>query len=152
LTTYKKLQRDTGFNMDFLEKAYHITRILSGIFSHRQIKEDVALKGGTALNFIYLNVPRISVDLDFNFIRALEKEEIIRKRAEVSKEILKLADSLGYRVSKRPESYIMERLLLKYRRLNGLPDSIRIEINYLERVPVIRTVQKSFDRYRFFSR
>jgi len=145
LRSLQKLQRDTGFNINFLEKVHHITRILSGIFSHKQIRENVALKGGTALNFIYLDVPRLSVDLDLNFIGAVEKEEMLRKRAEVSKEILKLADSLGYKVSKRPESYIMERLLLKYRMLSGLSDSIRLEINYLDRVPVIKIIHKTFD-------
>lgn len=86
LRSLQKLQRDTGFNPDFLEKTFHITKILSGIFKHKQIGEDFALKGGTALNFIYLDTPRLSVDLDLNFTGALEKKEMLaRKKTTVER-------------------------------------------------------------------
>jgi hypothetical protein len=147
LRVLQRLQRDTGFNIDFLEKAYHITRILLGIFTYKGLKENLALKGGTALNFVYLDIPRLSVDLDLNYTGSLEKEEMLRKRKEILQELYKLAGSLGYKISKRPESYIMERLLLKYKRLSGLQDSIRVEINYLERVPVIKIVHKTFNHF-----
>ena len=75
LRALQKLQRDTGFNIDFLEKAYHITKILFGVFAHNELKENLALKGGTALNFIYFDIPRLSVDLDLNFVGALENTE-----------------------------------------------------------------------------
>lgn len=145
LRALQKLQRDTGFNPDLLEKTFHMTRILSGIFRNKRIGENFTLKGGTALNFIYLDVPRLSVDLDLNFTGSLEKREMLARRKDIPEEIAVLADSLGYRMTKRPASYIMERYVLRYKRLSGLPDSIRLEINFLERVPFIRTVRRTFD-------
>lgn len=145
LRSLQKLQRDTGFNLDFLEKTFHMTEILSGIFKDKQIGSDFALKGGTALNFIYLGLPRLSVDLDLNFTGNLEKKQMLARRKDLPKEISALAGSLGYRMTKRPSSYIMERYVLRYKRLRGLPDSLRIEINYLERAPFIRITRKTFD-------
>ncbi|MFW6159954.1 MAG: nucleotidyl transferase AbiEii/AbiGii toxin family protein [Acidobacteriota bacterium] len=145
LRALQKLQRDTGFNPDLLEKIFHMTRILSGIFKNKRIGTDFALKGGTALNFIYLDVPRLSVDLDLNFIGSLEKREMLARRKDIPGEIAALADSLGYRMTKRPASYIMERYVLRYKRLSGLPDSIRLEFNFLERVPFIRIARKTFN-------
>jgi predicted nucleotidyltransferase component of viral defense system len=145
LRALQKLQRDTGFNSDLLEKTFHMTKILSGIFKDKRIGMDFALKGGTALNFIYLDVPRLSVDLDLNFIGSLEKREMVARRKDIPEEIAVLADSLGYRMTKRPGSYIMERYVLRYKRLSGLPDSIRLEFNFLERVPFIRIVRRTFD-------
>ena len=73
LRQLQKIQRDTGFNRDFLEKTFHMARILSWIFKGKRIGSDFALKGGTALNFIYLDIPRLSVDLDLNFIGSIPK-------------------------------------------------------------------------------
>lgn len=145
LRSLQKLQRDTGFNPDFLEKTFHLTEILSGIFKDERIGSDLTLKGGTALNFIYLGVPRLSADLDFNFTGTLEKKQMLARRKDIPREISDLAGSLGYRTIKRPSSYIMERYVLKYRRLSGLPDSLRVEINYLERTPFIRIARETFD-------
>ena len=72
LRELQKIQRETGFNPGFIEKVYQLTRILAAIYSDRNLKGNLALKGGTALNFIYLDIPRLSVDLDFNFIGAVE--------------------------------------------------------------------------------
>jgi predicted nucleotidyltransferase component of viral defense system len=52
LKALQKLQRDTGFNAVFLEKAYHITRILAAIPENEILAKALALKGGTALNFV----------------------------------------------------------------------------------------------------
>ena len=145
LRALQKLQRDTGFNPDLLEKTFHMTRILSGIFKDKRIGTDFALKGGTAINFVYLDIPRLSVDLDFNFIGSLQKKEMLARRENIPEEIAVLTDSLGYRMTKRPGSYIMERYVLRYNRLSGLPDSIRLEFNFLERVPFIRNVQRTFN-------
>ena len=145
LRALQKLQRDTGFNPDLLEKTFHMTKILSGLFKDKRIGKDFALKGGTALNFIYLDIPRLSVDLDLNFIGSLEKKEMLARRKDIPGEIAILADSLGYRMTQRPSSYIMERYVLRYKKLSGLPDSIRLEFNFLERVPFIRIVRRSFE-------
>ncbi|MBS3819945.1 nucleotidyl transferase AbiEii/AbiGii toxin family protein [bacterium] len=145
LRTLQKLQRDTGFNPDLLEKTFYVAKILSGIFKDKRLEADFALKGGTALNFIYLALPRLSVDLDLNFIGSLEKEGMLSKRKDMPEKIAALAGSMGYRMTKRPGSYIMERYALRYRRLSGLPDSGRLEFNFLDRVPFIGIVRRTFD-------
>ena len=147
LRELRKIQRDTGFNPGFIEKVYQLTRILEAVYSDNNLKEYLALKGGTALNFIYLNIPRLSVDLDFNFVGALEKNKMLQLRPTVTDRIKVVADNLGFTTSKKPFSYILDRFLLRYRSLQGLRDSIRIEINYLERIPVVVPVQKSFHHF-----
>lgn len=147
LRELRKIQRDTGFNPGFIEKVYQLTRILEAVYSDNNLKEYLALKGGTALNFIYLNIPRLSVDLDFNFVGALEKNKMLQLRPTVTDRIKVVADNLGFTTSKKPFSYILDRFLLRYRSLQGLRDSMRIEINYLERIPVVVPVQKSFHHF-----
>ena len=40
--------------------------MLDGVRSHPSLKSRMVLKGGTALNLFVLDVPRLSVDIDFN--------------------------------------------------------------------------------------
>lgn len=120
LRELRKIQRDTGFNPGFIEKVYQLTRILEAVYSDNNLKEYLALKGGTALNFIYLNIPRLSVDLDFNFVGALEKNKMLQLRPTVTDRIKVVADNLGFTTSKKPFSYILDRFLLRYRSLQGL--------------------------------
>jgi len=147
LRTLQKLQRDTGFNVDFIEKAHHITRILSEISENRELGKNLALKGGTVLNFVYLNIPRLSIDIDLNFVGALEKGEMLGLRPHISEGIQHLAEKLGYEAVMKPSSYIIDRFLLKYPTLKGTRDSIKVEINYLERASFVGNVKRDFKHF-----
>jgi predicted nucleotidyltransferase component of viral defense system len=52
-----------------------LVQILKEIYSNISISSLLGLKGGTAL-YLFYNLPRFSVDLDFNLIDAKEKEKV----------------------------------------------------------------------------
>lgn len=147
LRTLQKLQRDTGFNADFIEKAHHITRILSEIAGDRELGRNLALKGGTVLNFVYLDIPRLSIDIDLNFVGALGRGEMLKLRPRILEGIQHLAGELGYEAIVKPPSYIIERTLLKYRTLKGTWDKVKIETNYLERASFVGSVKRDFKHF-----
>ena len=60
----------TGFRPDLLEKVAHLLGLLNAMQSHPFLKGKLALKGGTALNLFVFNVPRLSVDIDLNYVGA----------------------------------------------------------------------------------
>jgi predicted nucleotidyltransferase component of viral defense system len=43
----------------------------------------LALKGGTALNLGYLELARLSIDLDFNYIGNPGREEMLAERPQL---------------------------------------------------------------------
>ncbi len=55
-----------------------ITKILKDVYSDFELSSILGLKGGTALYFFY-DLPRFSVDLDFNLID-LSKKEFVHQR------------------------------------------------------------------------
>ena len=66
------LSENTGFkNADMLEKVVQLIGLLNEIFDNNYLKNRLVLKGGTALNLFYFNLPRLSVDIDFNYIGAV---------------------------------------------------------------------------------
>ena len=51
----------TGFRAEILEKVIHLFSLLDGFQKHPFLKGKWALKGGTALNLFWFDVPRLSV-------------------------------------------------------------------------------------------
>lgn len=141
---FEIIQKNTGFNIELLEKVYHLTRVLNEIQKHPILKENITLKGGTALNFIYLNIQRLSIDLDFDYTGKITKEEMVKQRPQLEKEIKEIASKLEYRLKDRGSSYIISRQSLQYQTIRNTKDHIKIEINYLDRMPLGNKEIKEF--------
>ena len=60
----------------------HLLNLLNGLNSHPFLEGEWALKGGTALNIWVLDHPRLSVDIDLNYVRAPGREEMLTDRPE----------------------------------------------------------------------
>ena len=72
--------RITGFRPEVLEKVIHLLNLLEGFQSHPFLKGRLALKGGTALNLFLFDLPRLSVDIDINYIGAADREAMLEHR------------------------------------------------------------------------
>lgn len=59
--------------------------ILDGISVHPFLKDRLVLKGGTALNLFFFDLPRFSVDIDLNYIGKIDRQEMLLERPEVEK-------------------------------------------------------------------
>ncbi len=66
--------------MDINKHKYFLLQILKDIYSDTELSSVLGFKGGTALMFFY-NLPRFSVDLDFNLL-SLDKEEFVYNRVK----------------------------------------------------------------------
>ena len=77
----------TGFRAEVLEKVIHLLSLMDGFRSHPFLKKRLALKGGTALNLFSFNLPRLSVDIDLNYIGAVERETMLAERPQIEEAI-----------------------------------------------------------------
>ncbi len=139
---FEKLVRDTGFRLDVLEKTYHLIKILQHIFSQPSIGDNLTLKGGTALNFIYLDIPRLSIDIDFNLTDVVSDMEVKQKVEDIFHRINRIGTNLGYRVEDATSSVIWQRKIVRYQTLHGHADFIKIEIDKIERIPLMERTKK----------
>lgn len=88
--TLEDLQREaaaTGFLAETLEKALRLLSLLNAVRSHSFLRTRVALKGGTALNLFVFDVPRLSVDVDINYIGALDREVMLAERPKIEQAV-----------------------------------------------------------------
>ena len=51
--------------------------------SDELLSEGIALKGGTAINLTVFDLPRLSVDIDLDYCRSIDREEMIEIRCHV---------------------------------------------------------------------
>ncbi|MBU1100602.1 MAG: nucleotidyl transferase AbiEii/AbiGii toxin family protein [Bacteroidetes bacterium] len=102
--------------------------------------ERFALKGGTAINFFFRNMPRLSVDIDLVFLPLLEREESLRS---ISDELLIIKERI---LKLLPNARVVDRGTKNSSNLSGLLVSlgdatIKIEVNTIIRGSVFDPVE-----------
>jgi hypothetical protein len=106
-TDLARIAKESGFIRDNLEKVIRLTDILGYFNMNPLLAESLALKGGTAINLTVFNLPRLSVDIDLDFVQSCGKEEMLARRVKINKEALDYMLVQGYRSSpdsKNPHS------------------------------------------------
>ena len=134
----------TGFQPGILEKAYRLVLLLKEINTHPVLHKDLLLKGGTAINFVYLPLPRLSIDLDFNFVGAVSKEEKDARREDIKRYLASIFSFAQYRVEEKSE-YGLHQFFLRYKNSAGNADVIKLEVNYLMRISVLPGIEKKLE-------
>lgn len=129
----KRIAEAAGFDAVQLEKAIRLRQLLVEFRKHPFLRERLVLKGGTAVNLFYLKLPRLSVDIDLNYIGQLDREEMLRERPEVVKATEQISLGLGYKLQRGAEDYALNEWFLAYQDHIGSSDQIQVEINFLMR-------------------
>jgi predicted nucleotidyltransferase component of viral defense system len=115
--------------------------ILSRIGDIPELADRLALKGGTAIQGLSFGFKRLSVGIDLNYVGSVEKERMLREREEIRRDLLYLFRDLGYFADKPVKMYAEEQFNLHFKNCCGETDRLKLEINYLERLPVIGTIK-----------
>lgn len=125
---------------DTFEKVLRLCEILRFISSSEWMKNRLALKGGTAINLLFFNLPRLSVDIDLDFCSDADKEEMFSDRETIQDKLLKYMTASGYILSPKSKTYhSLHSYVFEYTNAGGMKDNIKIEINYSLRSHVMPT-------------
>lgn len=138
---FESLSEKTNFQKDILEKVFRLANLLKTIYENEFLKDRFVIKGGTAINFIYFKMPRLSVDIDFNFVPDEARDDMLKSRENIDKILTKIFMIEGYEIEK-VQPYALLQYNLKYVNTAGNIDRIKIEINFMERIPVFWIVEK----------
>ncbi len=138
---FESLSEKTNFQKDILEKVYRLADLLRTIYDNEFLMGKLVIKGGTAINFIYFNMPRLSVDIDFNYVSGEQKEDMLKSRENIDKILTKIFTINGYQMEKI-KRYALLQYNLKYTNNAGNIDRIKVEINFMERIPVFEIAEK----------
>ena len=136
--TIGQLASELGFVRDTYEKTLRLVEVLQFIESDTLLLEALALKGGTAINLMIIQLPRLSVDIDLDYCRSISREIMIEDRTVITDKITLFMDANGYRHSdKSKRHYSLESHVFEYTNSGGAKDNIKIEINFSMRAHVL---------------
>lgn len=130
----RELATNTRFPAENLEKVLRLRELLTEFHKHAYLRGKLVLKGGTALNFFYLNLTRLSVDIDLNYIGHIDREATLRERPEIARAVGQVFTGLGYRLQNGIDDYALREWYLNFTNHANRPDRIQVEINFLMRV------------------
>src|SRR5690242_6609218 len=118
-----------------LERVIRLIDILDAFGADTLIGPRIALKGGTALNVFHSDLDRLSVDIDVNYVGAIEKEQIDGGRAGLEDRVEPLMGSKGYGAPRAASGHAGGKWIYPYWAAPGGAGTIEVDINYLYRGP-----------------
>lgn len=137
--TWEQLQRQAmveGFPAEGLERVLRLMELLNGIFRHPYLRSRLALKGGTAINLFMLDLPRLSVDIDLNYIGAADRGTMLVERPEVERAIEAVCRETGLGVKRIAGEHAGGKWRLGYARAAGGTGTLELDLNFVLRVPL----------------
>ncbi len=126
----------TSFQTEPLEKVILLLELLEAIRSHPFLKARMALKGGTALNLFRFDVPRLSVDIDLNYIGAVDREGMLADRPKIEQALHAVCGRVGVQPRRVPSDHAGGKWRLNFNRVAGGTSTLEMDVNFLLRTPL----------------
>lgn len=125
-----------GSAPEVYEKVVRLLDLLAGLNSHPYLEGHLALKGGTALNLFVFDVPRLSVDIDVNYVGAADLQTMLAERPAAERAIEAVCSRLGLQVRRAPSDHAGGKWRLSFTTASGRPGGLELDLNYLLRTPL----------------
>ena len=126
----------TGFRTEIIEKVIHLLNLLEGFQNHPFLKGRLALKGGTALNLFIFDLPRLSVDIDLNYIGDAQLEVMLTERPRVEEALKSVCSREDFIIRHFPDEHAGGKWLLRYESAVGQGGNLEIDLNFMFRTPL----------------
>ena len=134
----ERLSAETGFLPRYVEKVVRLLDLLEEIQKHPDLKDQFVLKGGTALNVFLFDLPRLSVDIDLNFVGETDVTRMKRVRPEIEDAMERVFQRSDLSIVSKPtDSHSASQWILNYNQATRGKDSIKVDLNYLRRVSIL---------------
>ncbi|MDR0592004.1 MAG: nucleotidyl transferase AbiEii/AbiGii toxin family protein [Bifidobacteriaceae bacterium] len=109
----------SGFQPQVVGKVVRLLMVLERIGRHPALKLKLGLHGGTVLNLFVLRSPRLSVDIDLNYVGNADREVMIAERPMIEKAVIDVASHLGFTVRAGAAEHAGRSFRLQYQGQQG---------------------------------
>lgn len=141
--TLGRMAKEMGFVRDTFEKVCRLADVLKFIVEDELLAKSIALKGGTAINLTIFDLPRLSVDIDLDYCKSNEREEMLADREIITDKIRKYMTANEYTLSPKSKTYhALDSFVYEYMNTGGVRDNLKIEINYMLRCHVLPVARR----------
>lgn len=136
-----RVAAETGFRSEVVEKALRLHGILDRLDRHEITHGTWVLKGGTALNLLHMDVPRLSFDIDVNYVGSADVEGMRRARPEFERALAACCEREGCAVRRAPSEHAGGKFRLRYASVLGGSQNLEVDVSYVARVPLWGSVR-----------
>ena len=133
-----KVANKYNFQRDIFEKSLRIKDIIDFFQIDNVLQNHFLLKGGTAINLVFLDLPRLSVDIDMDYYPNDDKNTMISNRETITERIKESMLEQGYQLSNIRHSHSLDSFVFRYKNAGGNNDVLKIELNYSLRAHVLQ--------------
>ncbi|HNS45492.1 MAG TPA: nucleotidyl transferase AbiEii/AbiGii toxin family protein, partial [Alphaproteobacteria bacterium] len=96
----------------------------------------LVLKGGTALNLFIFDVPRLSIDIDLNYMGAADREAMVAERPKIEEALQAVFSREGFTVRRVPAEHAGGKWQLRYPSASGHGGNLEVDVNFMFRIPL----------------
>ena len=114
----------------------HLLNLLEGFQGHPFLKGRLVLKGGTALNLFIFDLPRLSVDIDLNYIGAADRETMLEERPKVAQAVQAVCSREDMNITRAPTDHAGGKWRLQYDSSSGQGGNLEVDLNFMFRIPL----------------
>lgn len=125
-----------GFRPDALEKIFRLLSLLETLRSNTFLRPRVALKGGTAINLFLFDVPRLSVDIDLNYVGSVDRDTMLADKPKVEQAIQAVCSRESLTVKRVPTEHAGGKWRLTFTNTAGSSDKLEVDLNFMLRAPL----------------
>lgn len=134
------IARNTAFDPAGVEKVLRLKELLTEFWKHPFLRGKLVLKGGTAINVFLSRLPRLSVDVDLNYVGQADRERMLSERPRIEAAVRQVCTGLGYRLQSGADEHALREFYLGFANVAGRHDRIQVEVNFLMRVCALAPV------------
>lgn len=129
-------------NSKYLEQVETLIDIIPLISSN----DKFAIKGGTAINLFFFDMPRLSVDIDLCYLPLVPRDEALKDISQFIKDLADKLNTLGFKTREKPSTVGYESTIF----IQAKTIEVKVEINLVVRggvyKPVLRSLAPSAQR------
>ncbi len=125
------------FRPEPVEKVLRLIEILQRLDRHEVTSSAWVLKGGTALNLFHLDVPRLSVDVDINFVGVEDVQALPQARESFERALVSCCERAGCAVKRAPSEHAGGKFRLRFASVLGGSQNLEVEVSYVARLPLL---------------
>jgi predicted nucleotidyltransferase component of viral defense system len=133
-----KSAKENAYKPEMLEKVLILLEVMNDFTMIPYLRDRLVLKGGTALNVFQFNdLPRLSVDIDLNYIGQLNREAMLEERPIINDAIFKTLVQKKFTLDRNPGHYAGGKMVWRYDSALGQKGNLEIDLNYMYRQPLL---------------
>lgn len=128
--------KQANFRPEIVEKVVHLIELLGALDSHQDLRGMWVLKGGTALNLFWYQLPRLSVDIDLNMVGIADLAELTEAKPRLLAAAKAVFSRAGYTIAHEPTQHAGGKWVLRYPGAFTQNSNLEVDMNFQLRVPL----------------